>query len=235
MSDGSEVWLNSSSSLRFPLHFSDSVREVFLQGEAFFKVAKNAKHPFVVHSPGAAIHVLGTSFNVHAYHSRQAIVSLVEGSVKTSAKAHSVETTLKPGLEAVIDSAQQTRVRSFKQATTLSWMKGLYYFHDKPLAEIGEVLQRWFGLTMIFNDPSLSRLPVTGAIEKDQPLTDFLSSLQNHRRHQSGDPAKSIAFIEVACCRLFGEQSLASPKNLVYIILIRSPGFQIVGLSTNYH
>jgi ferric-dicitrate binding protein FerR (iron transport regulator) len=178
LSDGSEVWLNSSSSLRFPLHFSDSVREVFLQGEAFFKVAKNAKQPFVVHSPGAAIHVLGTSFNVHAYHSRQAIVSLVEGSVKTSSKAHSVETTLKPGLEAVIDSTQHTRVRSFKQATTLSWMKGMYYFHDKPLAEIGEVLQRWFGLTMVFGDPSLARLPVTGAIEKDQPLTDFLSSLQ---------------------------------------------------------
>jgi transmembrane sensor len=178
LSDGSEVWLNSSSSLRFPLHFSDTVREVFLQGEAFFKVAKNAKQPFIVHSPRAAIRVLGTSFNVHAYHSSQAIISLVEGSVKTSSKAHSVETTLRPGLEAVIDSAQHTKVRSFRQATTLSWMKGLYYFHDKPLAEIGEVLQRWHGLSLVFSDPSLAQMPVTGAIEKNQPLTDFLSSLQ---------------------------------------------------------
>lgn len=178
LSDGSEVWLNSSSSLRFPLHFSDTAREVFLQGEAFFKVSKNVKQPFIVHSPGAAIQVLGTSFNVHAYHPAQAIVSLVEGSVKTRSKGHSTETILRPGLEAVIDTAQQTRVRSFKQAATLAWMKGLYYFHDMPLAEMGEVLQRWFGLTMVISDPALARLPVTGAIEKDQPLTDFLNSLQ---------------------------------------------------------
>lgn len=178
LADGSEVWLNSSSSLRFPLRFSDSLREVFLQGEAFFRVAKNAKQPFIVHSNTTDIRVLGTSFNVHAYQPQTSIVSLVEGSVRTKLQGSQQETTLKPGTEAVLDQAQPARVRRFNASTTLGWMKGIYYFHDTPLADIGAVLQRWFGLTLVFNDPSLEKLPVTGAIEKNQPLTDFLSSLQ---------------------------------------------------------
>lgn len=178
LADGTEVWMNSASSLRFPHSFPDSTREVFLQGEAFFKVTKNAKQPFIVHSGTANIRVLGTSFNVQAYQSQRAIVSLVEGAVKTGTQGHPTETTLKPGFEAVIDSAKATKVRAFKAATTLSWMKGIYYFHDKPLSEINDVLQRWFGLTLEYDDPALSHLTVTGAIEKDQPLTDFLSSLE---------------------------------------------------------
>lgn len=178
LADGSEVWLNAASSLRFPLRFSDSLREVYVKGEAFFRVAKNEKQPFIVHSDAADIRVLGTSFNVHAYHSGKAIVSLVEGAVKTRMQGRQTETTLKPGLEAVIDTAQRTQVRQFKSANTLAWMKGIYYFHDTPLSEIGEVLQRWFGLTLVYSDPSLAKLPVTGAIEKNQPLTDFLTSLQ---------------------------------------------------------
>jgi ferric-dicitrate binding protein FerR (iron transport regulator) len=107
------------------------------------------------------------------------VVSLVEGAVSaSSSKGDQQGTALKPGLEAVIDPSERTRVRAFKPATTLAWMKGIYYFHDKPLSEIGEVLQRWFGLTPVFSDPSLEEITVTGAIEKDQPLTDFLSSLQ---------------------------------------------------------
>ncbi|WP_127124892.1 FecR family protein [Pseudoflavitalea rhizosphaerae] len=178
LADGSEVWLNAASSLKFPLHFADSVREVFVKGEAFFRIAKNAAQPFIVHSDAADIRVLGTSFNVHAYHSGKAIVSLVEGAVKTKMQGQQTETTLKPGLEAVIDAAERTQVRQFKSANTLAWMKGVYYFHDTPLSEIGEVLQRWFGLTLVYSDPSLAKLPVTGAIEKNQPLTDFLTSLQ---------------------------------------------------------
>ena len=178
LADGSEVWLNAASSLRFPLRFSDSLREVYVKGEAFFRIAKNATQPFIVHSDAADIRVLGTSFNVHAYHSGKAIVSLVEGAVSTRMQDHQTETTLKPGLEAVIDTAQRTQVRQFKSANTLAWMKGIYYFHDTPLSEIGEVLQRWFGLTLVYSDPSLAKLPVTGAIEKNQPLTDFLTSLQ---------------------------------------------------------
>ncbi|WP_165434876.1 FecR family protein [Pseudobacter ginsenosidimutans] len=178
LADGSEVWLNSSSSLRFPLRFTDSLREVFVEGEAFFRISKNASQPFVVHSKAADIRVLGTAFNVHAYHAGKATISLVEGSVKTRIPGAEKETMLKPGLEAVIDTATGSSVRSFKSANTLSWMKGIYYFHDIPLYEIGEVLERWFGLTLVYSDASLRNLPVTGAIEKDQPLADFLSSLQ---------------------------------------------------------
>lgn len=178
LADGSEVWLNAASSLRFPLRFSDSLREVYVKGEAFFRIAKNARKPFIVHSDAADIRVLGTSFNVHAYHPGKAIVSLVEGAVKTKMQGQQTETTLKPGLEAVIETAQRTSVRPFRSANTLAWMKGVYYFHDTPLYEIGEVLERWYGLTLVYGDAALRNLRVTGAIEKAQPLSDFLSSLQ---------------------------------------------------------
>ncbi|WP_431198411.1 FecR family protein [Mucilaginibacter sp. P25] len=84
LSDGTQVWLNSVSSLRFPFSFLGKTREVYLTGEAFFKVAKNAAHPFIVHTGQTDVKVLGTEFNVNTYHADEIVTSLVEGSVSTS-------------------------------------------------------------------------------------------------------------------------------------------------------
>ncbi|MGY0036742.1 FecR family protein [Pedobacter sp. NJ-S-72] len=84
LSDGTRVWLNSASSLHFPFSFSGATREVYLTGEAFFKVAKNPDQPFIVHTNQTDVKVLGTEFNVNSYNSNITMTSLVEGSVKTS-------------------------------------------------------------------------------------------------------------------------------------------------------
>lgn len=179
LTDGTEVWLNSASNLRFPLSFPGNTREVYLQGEAFFKVAKNQKQPFIVHTDQTEVKVLGTSFNVDSYDPEHAVTSLVEGAVLArEGKEKGRETTLKPGLQAVFSNAEGFKVQPFKSANVLSWMQGVYYFHDTPLRDISEVLHRWFEVKVVFDNPELADLPVTGDLEKTRPLQLFLSSLQ---------------------------------------------------------
>jgi ferric-dicitrate binding protein FerR (iron transport regulator) len=179
LTDGTEVWLNSASNLRFPMSFPGNTREVYLHGEAFFKVAKNQKQPFVVHTGQTEIKVLGTSFNVDAYDTVHTVTSLVEGAVLTrEGKERGRTTTLKPGLQAVYSDAEGFKIQPFKAANVLSWMQGVYYFHDTPLQDIAEVLHRWFEVKVVFDNPELADLPVTGDLEKGRPLQLFLSSLQ---------------------------------------------------------
>jgi len=88
------------------------------------------------------------------------------------------EMKLKPGYQAVYDASTGFAVQPFKAATVLSWMQGVYYFHNTPLRDIAEVLHRWFEVKIVFDNPELADLPVTGDIDKSKLLQIFLSSLQ---------------------------------------------------------
>ena len=174
LDDGSTVWLNAASTLRFPFHFDPSKREVYLTGEAYFEVAKNTKVPFVVHTHYADIHVHGTSFNVNAYEREVFSASLVEGSV--SAVRENKQVTLHPGQE-VFSGSGGLDVRSF-DPELLSWRSGTYYFHRKPLADIAQVLVRWYDVKLDWKAKSTSTQIFTGEIDKNQPLDVVLSNLQ---------------------------------------------------------
>ncbi len=174
LDDGSTVWLNAASTLRFPFRFGASKREVYLTGEAYFEVAKNAKVPFVVHTDYADIQVHGTSFNVNAYENEVFSTSLVEGSV--SAVRGNKEIPLLPGQE-VFSKSGGLSVRSF-DPELLSWRSGTYYFHRKPLAEIAQVLVRWYDVKLDWKSTSTSTQIFTGEIDKNQSLDVVLSNLQ---------------------------------------------------------
>lgn len=176
LSDGTEVWLNATSKLRFPFSFPGNKREVYLDGEAFFQVAKDDSKPFVVHTRQTDIQVLGTSFNVNAYNDGITRTALVSGAVV--ARADGKEVRLRPGQEAVYKTDKGYDVRSFDESEVLAWMKGVYVFHNTSLLEIANVIERWYGVQVVFDNKELAGKRFTGGLEKLQRLDYFLETLE---------------------------------------------------------
>lgn len=174
LSDGTEIWMNASSSLKFPLQFNGTKREVTLVGEAYFKVHKDAARPFIVHTEGNQIIVMGTSFNISAYDKKNYAASLLEGKVK--AVMGNQQITLVPGKQVIMEN-DEMKEQSFDQSHILSWMNGLYYFNDKPLGELSAVIERWFNVKVIVNR-AIAGKRFTGAFEKSKPLNEVMTNLR---------------------------------------------------------
>lgn len=172
--DGSKVWLNAASSLRFPYTFSGRTREVYLEGEAYFQVAKNTEKPFIVHTKTAGVKVLGTAFNINAFEAEKPVTSLVEGAVQAYV-GHAV-VTLQPGYQAVYEG-QKFYTAPFDSTDVLSWMSGISYFHGVPLANISSILSRWFDIKVVFDDPQIAQQQFSGAVYKEKPLQVFLTNI----------------------------------------------------------
>lgn len=173
--DGTTVWMNSASSLRFPYSFDKKTREVYLTGEAYFDVAHNPNLEFIVHSAFADIKVHGTSFNVNAYDLKTFATSLVTGSVSAIRGSESIK--LKPNQQVSYNSGKLT-VKNFDSQEVLSWRNGIYYFHNQSLAEIAQVLSRWYDVKINWKTPGISEQTFTGEIDKKLPLDIVLSNLE---------------------------------------------------------
>ncbi len=177
LSDGTEVWMNSETKLRFPLNFSDKTREVYIDGEAYFKVAKNVHQPFIVHTPKTEIKVLGTQFNVNTYDDDKIVTALVEGAVTASDKDKKIE--LKPGFEAVYNFYQKDfQLKTFDDSEVLAWMNGVYYFHNMPLQDLSKLLSRWYNVQVEFEKPALRNKTFSGELVKNQPVQLFLDNIK---------------------------------------------------------
>jgi transmembrane sensor len=175
LSDGTEVWLNATSKLRFPFTFNGDKREVYLEGEAFFTVAKNATQPFIVHTEKSDIQVLGTTFNVSAYKNGITSTALISGAV--ASKTGKTQVILKPGEVAVL-AGDKFAVHKFDEDEVLAWTHGIYIFHNTTLTDIGGVIERWYGVKVIFDNPAIAGKKFTGGLEKLQNLDYFLETLQ---------------------------------------------------------
>ncbi|WP_298740602.1 FecR domain-containing protein [uncultured Chitinophaga sp.] len=178
LADGTEVHLNASSTLRFPFIFPGKTREVYLEGEAYFIVAKNPKQPFIVHTPSTSVKALGTAFNINSYDSGMIITSLVQGAAVTDV-GDTLDVTLKPGYEAIYRTGERFKVKRFDESITLGWREGIYRFRNKNLRELEPVIQRWFGLKLAFDRQSMAAMQYSGCLEKDKPLQDFLEQLSS--------------------------------------------------------
>lgn len=176
LADGSAVHLNAWSSLRFPFSFSGKRREVFLSGEAYFTIAPRAKDPFVVHSGVTAVKVLGTSFNINAYSDSLIVTSLVEGSI-LAGDDEEPEVQLQPGMEAIYRKGYLRQIHPFDENITLAWRKGQYNYYNESLGTLEAIIRHWYGKQLLFEDPALAAKKLTGIIERDKPLTDFLEGL----------------------------------------------------------
>lgn len=182
LSDGTKIWLNSISKLQFPLRFNGPQREVYIEGEAYLEVAKDASKPFIVHTKTTDIKVLGTKFNVNTYTENNAKTALVEGAVLLTANNKSVRLT--PGQQGVYSNNDGFSVAPFDADQTISWINGIYYFQNNSLKEIATVINRWFDVEVIFENPQLANLRLSGLLEKQQ-LAAFLKDLETSSNIES--------------------------------------------------
>lgn len=146
--DGSRVWLNAASSIRYPVAFNGSSREVEVTGELYFEVKHNTKQPFIVHANGHKIEDIGTSFNVHAYSGERSFsTTLLEGAVKIG------DIVLKPGTQALIRDGKLT-VQTADTTQVIAWKNGLFAFHQTPVKEVMRQIARWYDVEVIYEDVS---------------------------------------------------------------------------------
>lgn len=171
LSDGTIVYLNSESKLKYPEVFGGEERKVYLEGEGYFEVAKDAEHPFRVMVNDMEVEVLGTHFNVNAYPEQKGIATtLAEGKVRVRDRGR--EVVLTPGQQAIATSGQ-LEVREVDVQEYLSWKDGLFIFRRMPLAEIMVQVYRWYGIKSVFSDEELRELTFSGVINKNLSAEDL--------------------------------------------------------------
>lgn len=171
LADGTKIWLNAASSVKFPVSFQGSKRNVELEGEAYFEVAKDKAHPFVVKSIHQEVEVLGTHFNLKVYgngvHTK---TTLLEGSVKVN------QVILKPGEESTLTEGRIS-VKNVDTDNAISWKNGFFNFDNEPLELIMGDIGRWYDLDVKFKDEELRKKMFSGSISKYVKVSHVLSKL----------------------------------------------------------
>jgi len=176
--DGTEVWLNSASSLKFPARFTGNERKVILTGEAYFEVVENARQPFMVQVGDITVTDLGTHFNIMAYEDEPAVkTTLLEGAVKISRKAIK-ETTLVPGQQAVIekDPLAGIKVISTDAEQAVAWKNGLFSFRRTDIHALMRQISRWYDVDVSFAD-SL-KVFLNGNIDRNAKASEVFQMLE---------------------------------------------------------
>lgn len=176
LSDGSEIHLNAESTLRFQAQLSGKKRIVYLTGEAYFRIKKDATKPFIVETPYSSIEVLGTAFNVNTYQKESYRASLVEGAIKNTMDKK--DFILSPGYQLSYNKEGQQEISPFNQQDICGWMAGMYVFKEQALVTIIPVIERWFAVKVSLQEPSIGQKKFTGAIDKNLPLEHTLEVLK---------------------------------------------------------
>ncbi len=206
LSDGTVVTLNSATTIKYPDHFGDSTREVYLEGEAYFDVSKDPLHPFIIHTDKMNIRVLGTSFNVKSYRSEPlGEASLIRGSIEVTLNDRpSDRIILKPKEKLIVQnnrtikktvnpdpSAQDTAGKSTRYSLTnltyfpntvktvveTSWVENKLVFSEKDFVDLSGQLERWYGVHIEFGNQRVKHYNFTGFFEKES-LPEALDALK---------------------------------------------------------
>ncbi|UZR98424.1 FecR family protein [Chondrinema litorale] len=183
ISDGTSIVLNAASKVKYPTVFSDTLREVYLEGEAYFKVAHNPQKPFIVHTANIETKVLGTSFNVNAYPEDKSIsVSLIEGKVSVGKADNKQKEMLKPMQQFLFEKKnEKVTVMSFDSAATIGWQKNEFVFAGVSLMEVTQKLSRYYDVQFEFENERIKSYEIRANFN-DLPLwtvLDVLSSVGN--------------------------------------------------------
>ncbi|RAJ24568.1 FecR family protein [Pedobacter cryoconitis] len=182
--DGTKVWLNAASSLRYPAVFTGSERRVSLTGEAYFEVAKiHPAKPFSVSSLTQTVEVLGTHFNINSYTDEQAVkTTLLEGSVKVTAQmGTSGSVFLKPGQQAVL-LGNQLNVNLSNTEEAIAWKNGMFSFKDADLQTVMRAVSRWYDVEVSY-EGNLPGRQFSGEIHRNINLSEVLDILSFFKVH----------------------------------------------------
>lgn len=197
LADGTKVWLNSDSQLKYPVSFAaNAPRKVsLLYGEAYFEVSPSSAHEgshFMVTTGNQEVDVLGTEFNIRAYREdTQIATTLVEGKVLIGNGFSS--NSLLPGQQAVLEAdTDQFLIRTVDVNNEISWKNGFFSFKEKPLKEILQVLSRWYDVEFVIENQKAADIPFNGVFNKKQHIENILSIIENTNEANFNTVGKTI-------------------------------------------
>ena len=175
LSDGTHVWLNAETELRYPVQFNGKERVVYLKGEAYFEVSKNKEKPFLVQVDDMSVKVYGTEFNVNTYNNIETV--LVTGSV--SMNQGGKEVLLKPNQKGVFDQVSgKITVADVDVLAYVSWKNGDFIFRNESLNSIMDKLSRWYGLEVLYQDARLQNVRLSGNLKRYKDVRELFVSFE---------------------------------------------------------
>jgi transmembrane sensor len=184
--DGTKVWLNAASSLTYPVSFAAlKNRRVELSGEAYFEVAKDKMHPFIVHTVKQDVEVLGTHFNINAYTDEQYTkTTLLEGSVHvtatTASTIHGVNNfarqTLKPGQQSILSNGD-IKITVANTEAAIAWKNAMFYFENDNLESIMKRVAQWYDVKIIYQSNQVKQQLFSGRVSRAQNVSEVLKML----------------------------------------------------------
>lgn len=184
LSDGTQVWLNAESEIRYPIQFTGDKRVVYLEGEAFFTVTPNKEKPFIVVSPTASVSVLGTEFNLRAYADEANVqTTLVKGSVIMQSEKYKQQVKLVPGEQGTLN-VETGKLYKQEVDTYLysAWKDGRFVFRDTRLEDLFNILSRWYDLQVFYLNREAKDIRFTGDINKTEDFKSILKIIENNER-----------------------------------------------------
>lgn len=175
LADGTRVWLNSGTRLRYPVCFNGQDRRVFLKGEAYFEVYRDTAHPFIVESGAQQLMVLGTSFCVRAYEDESCIMTTLE-SGKVNINVHNRQIILLPGYQSKVVRGE-IAVEKVNTSLYTAWHRGQFIFMNQSLEDILNTLSRWYNLEVFYTNPKLKGLHFTGELHRYDDINELLDKI----------------------------------------------------------
>ena len=204
LSDGSKVWLNAQSSIRYPVAFNGDVRKVEVTGEAYFEVApslkvlpngQKVKRPFIVSANGMEVEVLGTHFNINNYSDEASIkTTLLEGKVRVHSATTNAQTILNPGEQAIIKHGQDDKISVDKEVDVdaeVAWRFGFFNFNNVDLKTMMRQLERWYDVEVEYQG-EVPEIKFLGKLPRELSLSQLLNVLQRQNAHFKMDGKKII-------------------------------------------
>jgi transmembrane sensor len=175
--DGSTVWLNAASSLRYPVLFAADERSVELTGEAYFEIAKDKNKPFRVHSKQQTVEVLGTHFNVSSYPDEEStLTTLLEGSVKVVNPINKRMMVLKPGQQSTVDAVIMTAT-AVDTEESIAWKNGFFVFNEESIPSVMRKISRWYDLEVVYQG-NVKDLDLKGSVSRFKNVSEVLETLE---------------------------------------------------------
>ena len=178
LADGTRVYLNSATDLRYPVAFTGPERRVYLKGEAYFEVAKDVEHPFIVVTDDVQVRVYGTSFNVNTLGADGVRTVLVEGKVGIRGQDLDREYVLKPNELAFYDrNSRDMKIETVDPDLYTLWRKGIFVFERETLENIMNTLSLWYDMEVFFQSESAKQLHFSGHMKRYEQIEDILHAI----------------------------------------------------------
>ncbi|MBB5437690.1 ferric-dicitrate binding protein FerR (iron transport regulator) [Pedobacter sp. AK017] len=178
LSDGTRVWLNANSSLKYPISFSKTERLIELKGEAYFEVTKNKNAPFKVISNNQVLEVLGTHFNINGYEDEPDIkTTLIEGSVKVSNLSNHTQALLKPGQQSSFHT-NRFEISKVDTEAAIAWKNGYFTFDKTTLETIMRQVSRWYDVEVTYQNKTVKDQVFSGNVSRFENAAQVLAILE---------------------------------------------------------